>query len=110
MIQSPIKKMWPWRNKKILISLQINVLVTVHQEQICLNCYCQLDHSTFNLFKVDVSFTKKQNQSLFVLEGKNDFKWINLSLKLVSAIFYQIFIVSPNDSPLKTMENVSYFI
>ena len=31
-------------------------------------------------------------------------------LKLVSAIFYQIFIFSPNDSPLKTMKNVFYFI
>ena len=33
-----------------------------------------------------------------------------LGLKLVSAIFYQIFIFSPNDSPLKTMKNVFYFI
>ena len=33
-----------------------------------------------------------------------------LSLKLVSAIFYQIFIFSPNDSPLKVMKNVFYFI
>ena len=31
-------------------------------------------------------------------------------LKLVSAIFYQIFILSSNDSPLKTMKNVFYFI
>ena len=31
-------------------------------------------------------------------------------LKLVSAIFYQIFIFSSNDRPLKTMENVFYFI
>ena len=31
-------------------------------------------------------------------------------LKLVSAIFYQIFIFSPNDSPLKTMKNVFHFI
>ena len=31
-------------------------------------------------------------------------------LKLVSAIFYQIFIFSPYDSPLKTMKNVFYFI
>ena len=31
-------------------------------------------------------------------------------LKLVSAIFYRIFIFSPNDSPLKTMKNVFYFI
>ena len=32
------------------------------------------------------------------------------NLKLVSAIFYQIFIFSPNDSPSKTMKNVFYFI
>ena len=32
------------------------------------------------------------------------------TLKLVSVIFYQIFIFSPNDSPLKTMKNVFYFI
>ena len=31
-------------------------------------------------------------------------------LKLVFAIFYQIFIFSPNDSPLETMRNVFYFI
>ena len=31
-------------------------------------------------------------------------------LKLVSAIFYEIFIFSPNDSPLKTMKNVFNFI
>ena len=27
-------------------------------------------------------------------------------IKLVSAIFYRIFILSPNDSPSKTMKNV----
>ena len=32
------------------------------------------------------------------------------SLKLVSAIFCQTFIFSPNDKPLKTMNNVFYFI
>ena len=31
-------------------------------------------------------------------------------LKLVSAIFYQIFIVSPNDSPSKAMKIAFYFI
>ena len=31
-------------------------------------------------------------------------------LKRVSAIFYQIFTFSPNDSLLKTMKNVCYFI
>ena len=33
-----------------------------------------------------------------------------LLLKLVAAIFYQIFILSPNNSPLKTTKNVFYFI
>ena len=33
-----------------------------------------------------------------------------MDLKLVSAIFYQIYIFSPNDSHLKTMKNVFYFI
>ena len=32
------------------------------------------------------------------------------SLRLVSTIFYQIFIFSSNDSPSKTMKNVFYFI
>ena len=46
----------------------------------------------------------------------NKFKQIFIScanknnLKLVSAIFYQIFIFSSNDSPSKTMKNVFYFI
>ena len=34
----------------------------------------------------------------------------NYDLKLVSAVFYQIFIFSPSDSPSKTMKNVFYFI
>ena len=32
------------------------------------------------------------------------------ALKFASAIFYQIFIFSPNDNPLKTMRNIFYFI
>ena len=31
-------------------------------------------------------------------------------LKLVCAIFYQIFSFSPNDKPSKTMKNVPHFI
>ena len=41
-----------------------------------------------------------------VLSTKTSSKY----LKLVSAIFYQICIFSPNDSSLKTMKNVFYFI
>ena len=33
-----------------------------------------------------------------------------LPLKLVSTIFYQIFVCTQNDSPLITIENVFYFI
>ena len=35
---------------------------------------------------------------------------IKIYLKLVSPIFYQFFIFSPNDSPLKAMKNAFYFI
>ena len=34
---------------------------------------------------------------------------VNGTLKLASAIFYQTFIFSPNDSPSKTVKNVLYF-
>ena len=43
--------------------------------------------------------------SLFV----DDLLWAGNS-QLVSAIFYQIFIFSPNDSPSKIMKNLFYFI
>ena len=35
---------------------------------------------------------------------------VRLNLKLVTAIFYQIFFFPPNDSPSKTMKSVFYFI
>ena len=40
--------------------------------------------------------------------NENKTKKIKASLKLVSAIFYQIFIFTPNDSPSKTMKNVNF--
>ena len=40
----------------------------------------------------------------------SDVVLVFLSLKLVSTIFYQIFIFPPNDSPSKTMKNIFYFI
>ena len=36
--------------------------------------------------------------------------FMEVSLKFVPAIFYQIYIFSLNDSPSKTMKNVFYFI
>ena len=53
--------------------------------------------------------------ALATIMNENNFSYTNNldvahRLKLVSAIFYEIFIFSPNDSPSKTMENVFYFI
>ena len=48
--------------------------------------------------------------SLGILDARLGPMFVKYLLKLVSAIFYQIFIFSPNDSPLKTMKNVFYFI
>ena len=49
------------------------------------------------------------NHSLLLAKLKA-YGFYNQALKVVSAIFYQFFIFSPNDSHLKAMENVFYFI
>ena len=46
--------------------------------------------------------------TLAFLQGKGIDR--DIYLKLVSAIFYQIYSFSSNDSALKTMKNVFYFI
>ena len=51
--------------------------------------------------RIGVSWTHSRSTLLFLT-------YVNL--KFVSTIFYQFFIFSPNDSPLKTMKNVCYFI
>ena len=62
-----------------------------------------------NFFDYKKSITGK-------LEGNNTERKVQIvvplkHLKFVSTIiFYQIFIYSPNDIPLKTMKNVFYFI
>ena len=42
--------------------------------------------------------------------GSERVEFFQATLKLMSAIFYQIFIFSPNDSPLKTMKNVLFHL
>ena len=56
------------------------------------------------LIKHVIEFIVKSNESLAQK------KKLRSRLKLLSTIFYQIFIFSPNDSPSKTMKNVFYFI
>ena len=57
-------------------------------------------------------FTSTVTGETFIINHKFDCnaRCLVYLLKLVSAIFYQIFIFSANDSPLKTMKNVFYFI
>ena len=55
---------------------------------------------------------KKMPGDIIILHKctKNYDHMLYCSLKLVSAIFYQIFIFSPYAGPSKTMKNVFYFI
>ena len=64
-------------------------------------------HKTKNI--KDYNNHKKQRNFCSILYKKERRKFYN-NLKLVSVIFYQICIFSPNDSPSKTMKNVFYFI
>ena len=50
------------------------------------------------------------NGTYILTKRKNTAQKIFFPLKFVSANFYQIFIFSPNDNPLKTIKNVLYFI
>ena len=60
----------------------------------------ELRKKNFAKFFLCVKFQKLYNRSITDMA----------SLKLVSAIFYQIFIFSPYDSPSETVKNVFYFI
>ena len=77
--------------------------------------YCRTN-KLFSLFICEFKFTslllivscyQKNLQAINELNSKKP--WCTF-LKLVSAIFYQFFIFSPNDSTSKTMKNVFYFI
>ena len=65
----------------------------------------------FNDFHSKTWFEHKLVRIRFVKQNTFTFHETNVfSLKLVPAIFHQILIFSQNDSPLKTMKNVFYFI
>ena len=72
---------------------------------VCPSIYLSLYPSVFSRKVQNVPKTTRQVKFLF-----SSYSVKCPSLKLVSAIFYQIFVFSPNDSTLKTMENVFYFI
>ena len=60
------------------------------------------------IFKNSVCVLMKQDV-VHILKHFEDGLFKMMNLKLVSAIFYQIFIFSPNDNPLKTMKNNALF-
>ena len=54
------------------------------------------------------TYSGKLKDTLIVISGYIQiYVW---PLKLVSAIFYQVFVFPPNDSRSKTMKSVFYFI
>ena len=55
---------------------------------------------------------KRKRHTIFFVLRPILFKLLPIysQLKLVSAVFYQIFIFSPNDRPSKTMKSVFYFV
>ena len=63
--------------------------------------------SILKWFRLNSSKANPEKFQFMFLGDKSHQKQI---LKLASAIFYQIFIFAPNDSPSKTMENAFYFI
>ena len=75
--------------------------------------YFNIRHNLFkySFFPSPVIEWNKLVSRLRKVKSFTDFKKkLTASLKLVSAIFYQFFIFSPNDNPPKTMKNVFYFI
>ena len=86
---------------KIPRTLKVHkVLRTYNEDNVCKMEFYELTDER-DLFHIQW-YRKEGDPEVF---GHNQ-----LPLKLVSAIFYQIFIFSPNDGPLKTMKNVFYFI
>ena len=79
---------------------EINVQLRENENKSSISCF-----SKFRVFKYEKwnfpPFRMVKDFSKAIFRG---------NLKLVSAISYQIFILSPNDSPSKTMKNVFYFI
>ena len=80
--------------------------------------FCPVFCDSFNSFKIFCQWLQNTGEMIFLFvkfpnfEVTEDFCCYaqkGKRLKLVSAIFYQICIFSPNDSPLKTMKNIFYF-
>ena len=72
---------------------------------------CQTDYSIHsNLRNFPYSEVVNGSTTFKLMEDQQTLKKNDQLVKLVSAIFDQIFIFSPNDKPLKTMKNVFCFI
>ena len=109
-LKVPQRKTYAWASFKI--RLQAYILIFFKKKRLCASVFkcfrvpflqntsgCLLLQNTL-LFSTSTSATKCYHWSCFLL----------FNLKLVYAIFHQIFVFSPDDSPLKTMKNVFDFI
>ena len=75
---------------------------------------CHSNHFVTTWYNQNYLMKLPKKSEIGQSDGTNDSKikeqWVRFYLKLVSAIFFQFFIFSPNDSHLKTMKSVFYFI
>ena len=76
-------------------------------------------HKALNTNKQSCNIEMSNRTAIYTIHEAKKNRWQKkiatrvfflLFLKLISAIFYQILIFSPNDSPSKTMKNVFYLI
>ena len=82
---------------------------TAHFLLLCQNHVMNRSKLLKNVYNLDQTPRNYNDDHLIhiLLYGSEKF---NFNLKLVSAIFYQIFNFSSNDRPSKTMKNVFYSI
>ena len=92
---------WHWSHKHSTALKEIQTILTAEP----------VPSFSHNKCLIEIQFdATSHGLGVCLMQKKSPIYYSSRSLKLVSAIFYQIFIFSPNDSPSKTMKNVFYFI
>ena len=90
--------------------LQVHVEQESHKNMTCyFKSFINLSLTFYKQLVYKHQLLGRQNHKQLSVQYLNIVS-ISNQLKLLSAIFYQIFIFSQNDSPLKTVKNVFYFI
>ena len=101
---------------KCLLNFSIlSILIFSNRSVFNISCFLWgyslfLNYFLRNIFQYYFRSTFNKEMCLQIWMNLLSLSFFSINLKLVSAIFYQFFIFSPNESPLKTMKNVFYFI